>query len=65
MLIDQQTKASAMPSNAFPQMHWTPEMISRFWDWQSQYPEVYFTYPFGREIASSGGLEERQHWMGT
>jgi 2-polyprenyl-3-methyl-5-hydroxy-6-metoxy-1,4-benzoquinol methylase len=38
-------------SNKFPEMHWTPEMISRFWDWQSQYPEVYFTYLFGREIA--------------
>jgi 2-polyprenyl-3-methyl-5-hydroxy-6-metoxy-1,4-benzoquinol methylase len=51
MPIDRQTKALAMRSNAFPRMHWTPEMISRFWDWQSQHPEVYFTYLFGREIA--------------
>jgi 2-polyprenyl-3-methyl-5-hydroxy-6-metoxy-1,4-benzoquinol methylase len=50
-LNEQQTKALAMPSNTYPRMHWTPEMISRFWDWQSQYPEVYFTYLFGREIA--------------
>jgi 2-polyprenyl-3-methyl-5-hydroxy-6-metoxy-1,4-benzoquinol methylase len=50
MLIDPQSKAPAV-SNPFPEMHWTPEMISRFWDWQSQYPEVYFTYLFGREIA--------------
>jgi 2-polyprenyl-3-methyl-5-hydroxy-6-metoxy-1,4-benzoquinol methylase len=51
MPIDRKTKALAMPPNAFTRMHWTPEMISRFWDWQSQYPEVYFTYLFGQEIA--------------
>jgi 2-polyprenyl-3-methyl-5-hydroxy-6-metoxy-1,4-benzoquinol methylase len=34
-------------------MQWTPERISRFWDWQSQYPEQYFTYQFGSEIAFS------------
>lgn len=27
-------------------------MIRRFWDWQSQYPEDYFTYQFGAEIAA-------------
>jgi 2-polyprenyl-3-methyl-5-hydroxy-6-metoxy-1,4-benzoquinol methylase len=37
----------------YPQMEWTPERVSRFWDWQSQYPEVYFTYLFGRNIAAS------------
>lgn len=41
-----------MPLN-YPQMEWTPERVSRFWDWQSQYPEVYFTYLFGRNIAAS------------
>lgn len=34
-------------------MKWTPERISRFWDWQSQFPEQYFTYQFGQEIARS------------
>lgn len=37
----------------YPQMEWTPERISRFWDWQSQYPEVYFTYQFGPAIVAS------------
>jgi 2-polyprenyl-3-methyl-5-hydroxy-6-metoxy-1,4-benzoquinol methylase len=44
---------SAGKSRTFPRMHWTPEQISRFWDWQSQYPEVYFTNLFGREIAQA------------
>jgi 2-polyprenyl-3-methyl-5-hydroxy-6-metoxy-1,4-benzoquinol methylase len=34
-------------------MQWTPERIARFWDWQSQYPEQYFTFQFGRQIAGS------------
>ncbi|RDV03138.1 class I SAM-dependent methyltransferase [Undibacter mobilis] len=37
----------------YPQMQWTPERVSRFWDWQSQYPEVYFTFQFGKNIAAS------------
>lgn len=41
-----------MASN-YPQMEWTDERISRFWDWQSQFPEVYFTYLFGSKIAAS------------
>jgi 2-polyprenyl-3-methyl-5-hydroxy-6-metoxy-1,4-benzoquinol methylase len=32
-------------------MKWTQEMVSKFWDWQSQYPETYFTYQFGDAIA--------------
>lgn len=35
------------------QLHWTPELVKRFWDWQSQFPETYFTYQFGAEIAAS------------
>jgi 2-polyprenyl-3-methyl-5-hydroxy-6-metoxy-1,4-benzoquinol methylase len=37
-------------STRYPTLRWTPEMISRFWDWQSQYPETYFTYQFGAAI---------------
>jgi 2-polyprenyl-3-methyl-5-hydroxy-6-metoxy-1,4-benzoquinol methylase len=37
----------------YPQMEWTRERVSRFWDWQSQYPEVYFTYLFGPAIVAS------------
>jgi 2-polyprenyl-3-methyl-5-hydroxy-6-metoxy-1,4-benzoquinol methylase len=32
-------------------MEWTPERIKRFWDWQSQFPEQYFTVQFGSHIA--------------
>lgn len=28
-------------------MNWTPEKISNFWDYLSQFPEHYFTYQFG------------------
>jgi 2-polyprenyl-3-methyl-5-hydroxy-6-metoxy-1,4-benzoquinol methylase len=34
----------------YQQMEWTPERIGRFWDWQSQFPETYFTYQFGDRI---------------
>src|SRR3954454_18937110 len=34
-------------------MEWTPDRISRFWDWQSQYADVYFTYRFGPAIGAS------------
>lgn len=40
-------------SKTYPPMEWTPERISRFWDWQAQYPEVYFTYLFGPAIVAS------------
>jgi 2-polyprenyl-3-methyl-5-hydroxy-6-metoxy-1,4-benzoquinol methylase len=30
---------------------WTPEMVARFWDWQSRYPDVYFAHLFGAGIA--------------
>jgi len=39
--------------NTYKEMHWTPEMTTRFWDWQSQYPETYFTYQFGEGIVRS------------
>jgi 2-polyprenyl-3-methyl-5-hydroxy-6-metoxy-1,4-benzoquinol methylase len=37
----------------YPHMEWTKERVARFWDWQSHYPENYFTYQFGSEIAAS------------
>jgi 2-polyprenyl-3-methyl-5-hydroxy-6-metoxy-1,4-benzoquinol methylase len=40
-------------TKSYPQMEWTPERISRFWDWQSQHPDVYFTYQFGPAIVAS------------
>ncbi len=41
-----------MPKN-YPKMEWTSERIARFWNWQSQYPDVYFTYLFGSAIVAS------------
>jgi 2-polyprenyl-3-methyl-5-hydroxy-6-metoxy-1,4-benzoquinol methylase len=42
-----------MIGDRFSEMRWTPERTARFWDWQSQYPELYFTYRFGAEIVRS------------
>jgi 2-polyprenyl-3-methyl-5-hydroxy-6-metoxy-1,4-benzoquinol methylase len=39
-------------TKTYPQMEWTPERISRFWDWQSQYADTYFTYQFGTTIVA-------------
>jgi len=41
---------SSLMSKNYPHMEWTAERISRFWDWQAQYPDVYFTYQFGPAI---------------
>jgi 2-polyprenyl-3-methyl-5-hydroxy-6-metoxy-1,4-benzoquinol methylase len=30
---------------------WTPELVARFWDWQSRDPDVYFAHKFGAGIA--------------
>lgn len=27
-----------------PQMEWTPERVQRFWDYESAFPQRYFTY---------------------
>lgn len=33
------------------QLIWTPEMVKNFWDYQSQFPEQYFTYQRSTEMA--------------
>lgn len=33
------------------QTHWTPDIVSKFWDHESKYPEHYFCYQYGAEIA--------------
>jgi SAM-dependent methyltransferase len=30
------------PARRYELLHWTPEMVERFWDWQSGQPESYF-----------------------
>lgn len=37
----------------YRQLEWTPELVSRFWDWQSQFPEQYFTHRFANPIIAS------------
>jgi 2-polyprenyl-3-methyl-5-hydroxy-6-metoxy-1,4-benzoquinol methylase len=37
---------------SYRQLAWTPEKIARFWDWQSQYPETYFTFQFGDGVVA-------------
>ncbi|MCM0021127.1 MAG: class I SAM-dependent methyltransferase [Tagaea sp.] len=31
---------------------WTPELVARFWDWQSRFPENYFAHQYGAGIAA-------------
>jgi 2-polyprenyl-3-methyl-5-hydroxy-6-metoxy-1,4-benzoquinol methylase len=35
----------------YEKMEWTPEMVKRFWDYESQRPENYFTYQVGDKVA--------------
>lgn len=31
-------------------MDWTPERVRRFWDFESRYPERYFSYKYGNQL---------------
>lgn len=31
---------------------WTPELVARFWDWQTRFPENYFAHQYGAGIAA-------------
>lgn len=42
-------------------LEWTDENVTRFWHWQSRFPETYFTYQFGRRIAD----HLRRHLAGS
>jgi 2-polyprenyl-3-methyl-5-hydroxy-6-metoxy-1,4-benzoquinol methylase len=35
---------------AYRALEWTDETVGRFWRWQAQYPQTYFTYQFGDRI---------------
>ena len=35
---------------AYTEFHWTPEDTERFWSFESQFPERYFTYRNGLEM---------------
>ena len=47
-----------------PKLEWTPEMAMRFWDFEQNFPERYFTYRHGAELVDridppAGGHCER------
>lgn len=31
-------------------LHWTPELVQRYWNYESQFPENYFTFQYGGEL---------------
>lgn len=43
-----------MTATVYPQIAWTDEHVARFWDYESQHPENYFTYQVGGNVV--GGL---------
>jgi 2-polyprenyl-3-methyl-5-hydroxy-6-metoxy-1,4-benzoquinol methylase len=51
--MSQSSRHWEMKTERYLELRWTPDRVARFWDWQSQYPETYFTYQFGAEIARS------------
>ena len=36
----------------YPRMEWTPERVARFWDYEAQFPERYFTHAHGAAMIS-------------
>ncbi len=37
-------------TESLPRLAWTPEMVARFWDFESNFPDRYFTYHHGAEM---------------
>ena len=37
-------------TESLPRLAWTPEMMVRFWDFESNFPDRYFTYHNGAEM---------------
>jgi len=37
---------------AYKQVQWTDEKVKKFWDYESQFPEKYFTFTFSERIVS-------------
>ena len=42
-------------TESLPQLAWTPEMVTRFWDFESNFPDRYFTYHHGAEMVRQLG----------
>jgi len=36
--------------NRYRQLEWTPELVERFWDFESHFPEQYYSFKFGSQI---------------
>lgn len=41
------------PAADFRQLKWTTELAEKFWDYQSRFPEAYFSTQFGAQIAKA------------
>lgn len=39
-------------SKNYQHIPWTDEQVSRFWDYESQFPENYFTFQVGKQVVS-------------
>ncbi len=42
-------------TESLPKLAWTPEMVVRFWDFESNFPDRYFTYHHGAEMVRQLG----------
>jgi 2-polyprenyl-3-methyl-5-hydroxy-6-metoxy-1,4-benzoquinol methylase len=38
------------PERIVDEMTWTPPMVARFWEWQAQFPEEYFSFRLGAVV---------------
>ena len=39
----------------YKQIEWTDDLVKKFWDYESQFPEKYFTHTFGNRILEETG----------
>lgn len=39
----------------YKQIEWTPENVAKFWDYTSNFPELYFTYRCGDMVVKKSG----------
>lgn len=53
MKVEQDLSAmESSPSGGYRPLEWDEETVTRFWKWQSQFPEEYFTNLFGHRIVA-------------
>lgn len=45
--------SSAISSDDVRQLRWNSDLVKKFWDYQSRFPDAYFTSQFGDQIAGA------------